>query len=167
MRTICSFLLGLALALPCVAQAPLVPGQPDTANRYQAIHAKASAGETVTVQQPASPSTFAQFEVAVINCSTAGVVSFAQNGTAATSTKLATTALNRSQAPSQATAWSGSNVGGGTAVGIPINIPALGTVTVDLSKFYLDINSGTAANFSVTVTSGCGASNIMIQWTEH
>lgn len=156
----------LVLAPPLFSQAPLVPGNPDTAARYQAIHA-GSSGDTVTIQQPASPSLVVQFELAYISCTATGTVTLSQNGTAATSTTLATKALNRSPSPSQAKAWSASNVSGGTTLNVytvPAGAPGL---TLDLSKFYLDINSGTAANLTLTVSSGCTPSQVMIQWTEH
>jgi hypothetical protein len=159
-----SFILLGTLGLALHAQAPLVTGQPDTAARYEAIHAT-TGGETVTVQQPASPSTVVQFEVGYIYCAAAGTATLIQNAAAATSTKLTTTALNSSP-PSQATAWSASNISGGTSLNV-YNIAAGGTLTLDLSKLYLGINGGTGQNFSIKVSSACTGSQIMIQWTEH
>ena len=148
----------------CFAQAPLVPGLHDTDNRYEAIHTGASGGETVTVQQPANPGFSVQFEVAVVYCAAACTIKLSQNGTGATSTTLATTPLNGAPL-STATAWSASNVSGGTSL-YTYTLAAAGTVTLDLSKFILGKGNGINQNFSLTISGSMSTPQTMIQWVE-
>lgn len=161
----------LALAVLFVvtanAQGPLVPGTPDRELRYEAIHTGAANGETVTVQQPASPSASIQFELAVVYCAVTCTIKVVQNGTGATGTTLATTALNGAP-PSSATAWSASNVSGGTSL-YTYNIGGASTpatLTLDLTKFFLGKGNGVNQNLSITI-GGTGATpQTMIQWVE-
>ncbi len=160
----CGILL-LTFAGLAPGQAPLVPGLHDTDYRYEAIHTlTSSTGEVLTVQQPANPSFSVQFEVAVVYCSVACTATLAQNGTGATSTALATKALNGSPS-STATAWSASNVGAGTAL-TAYNIAAGATLTLDLTKFFLGKGGGINQNLSITTNGSSGNSSIMIQWIE-
>jgi hypothetical protein len=156
--------IALLFGVLCYAQAPLVPGLHDTDNRYEAIHTSASGGEALTVQQPANTTYAVQFEVAAIYCSVACTVAISQNGTAATGTALATTALNGSPT-STATAWSASNVGSGTALYI-YHVAATTTLTLDLTKFILNRGQGTASNFTITTSGTSLVANEMIQWIE-
>lgn len=160
-------LLAVLLTLSvCFAQAPLVPGQHDTDYRYEAIHTISSGtGEAVTVQQPATPSADIQFEIGVVYCSAACTVALSQNGTGATSTTLATTALNGSPT-STAKAWSASNVSGGTAL-FTYNVAAGATLTLDLTKLILGRGNGINQNFTITTVAGAStATSVMIQWVE-
>lgn len=157
--------LVVLLAVPLGAQGPLVPGTPDRELRYEAIHTvSSSTGEAVTVQQPASPSASVQFELAVVYCSVACTATLSQNGTGATSTTLATKALNGAPT-SSATAWSASNVSGGTTLNV-YNIAAGVTLTLDLTKFFLGKGNGVNQNLTITTSGMSGSDSTMIQWVE-
>jgi|GEM_PF-6078945 len=126
----------------------------------------AGAGTALTVQQPAIGAKPIYLQSAVINCSVACTVTQSQNGTAATATAgTATAVLPSTFARSNATVWTASNVGSGTAVGSPLQIPAGGTFTLDLSQISLPSgNSNT--NYSITVGSITGNASIDIYFTE-
>ena len=145
------------------APGPVLP-VPDRELRYEAIHTGAANGETVTVQQPASPSASVQFELATVFCAAACTVQISQNGTGATSTALTTKALNGAPA-STATAWSASNVSGGTTLNT-YNVASNATLTLDLSKFYLGKGSGVNANLSLVIAGTGSTPQTMIQWVE-
>lgn len=166
LRNLWCAILVLTFAGLSPAQGPLVPGQHDTDNRYEAIHTISSGtGEAITVQQPASPAASVQFEIAVIYCSAACTAALSQNGTGATATTLATTPLNGAPI-STATAWSASNVSGGTSL-YTYNLTAAGTLTLDLTKFILGKGAGINQNLSLTIGAGSSPTpQTMIQWIE-
>lgn len=166
LRNLWCAILVLTFAGLSPAQGPLVPGQHDTDNRYEAIHTISSGtGEAITVQQPASPAASVQFEIAVIYCSAACTAALSQNGTGATATTLATTPLNGAPI-STATAWSGSNVSGGTSL-YTYNIAAGATLTLDLTKLILGKGAGINQNFTITTSAAASTkTSTMIQWIE-
>jgi hypothetical protein len=165
LRNLWCAILVLTFAGLSPAQGPLVPGQHDTDNRYEAIHTGAAAGETITIQQPANPSLSIQFELAVVYCASACTIKITQNGTGATATSLATTPLNGAPI-STATAWSASNVSGGTSL-YTYNLTAAGTLTLDLTKFILGKGAGINQNLSLTIGAGSSPTpQTMIQWIE-
>lgn len=144
------------------------PQGADTTPRYQAIHSQATATtDAITVQQVASTS--AQhaviFESAWVACGAGGSFVVQQDGAAATSTALAISALNTSP-PTTVTAWSGSNVGTGAFISAAYPIAVGGATSVDLSKFYLTQNGGTAQNLTIKVTCASGTIATTIQWVE-
>ena len=127
--------------------------------------ALAGAGATFTIQQPSTGERSVTLETATVYCSVACVVTQSQNGTAAT----ATAAVPKGLAPfgwkkAAATVWTASNVGAGTAVGPTLNIPAGGTVVLDLSK--IQLNTGTASNYSITISSITGNYSINLIHSE-
>ena len=118
--------------------------------------ALSGSGATFTIQQVASGPKSLTLDTATVYCSVACVVTQSQNGTAATATAGTVVGLNpNSNARAQATVYTASNVGAGTAVGTPINVPAGQTVTIDLSKIVIP-SGGTNLNYSITVSSITG-----------
>lgn len=164
----------LFLSAPLFSQAPgltpFSPGQQpigaDATPRYQAIHSiSGSTGETVTVQQVASGTKTLIYENAWVVCSVACTVKVSQNGTGATTTTLATSALNTSP-PSTAKAFSASNVGTGVYVSGAYTLAAAGTVSIDLSRFYSTQNGGINQNLSIIVAGTTLTATTTIQWVE-
>lgn len=148
------------------AQNPLVPGTYDRENRYELIRNDTTAtAEALTVQQPAStPGLNVQFELYYLSCSMACNVTISQNGTAATTTALTPTPLNGAP-PATVSGFRSSNVGSGTTLNT-YYVAAGGTLALDLTKFYLNRNQGTAANLTFTVASASGTIQSMVQWIE-
>lgn len=122
-----------------------------------------AAATTLTIQKPAIVAGVAGKNIALesvtVYCSVACNVTQASNGTAATTTAATVTPIPPNSATPTATAFSASNVGGGTAIGGITHIPAGGTVTLDLSKVVL-FGGGTGTNYSITVGSITGTANI-------
>ena len=127
---------------------------------------------TFTIQQPASGATNAYIDQVVVYCSVACTVTFAANGTGATTTAGTVTPLlpySLSATPN-VNAFTASNVGAGTAQGGSGYVGAGGQVTFCFSQTcgvsgQLILNtSGTAINnnFSVTISAITGTSNIAI-----
>lgn len=156
-----TLIIGILLALPMAAQ-----------QRFSASTGNAVLSGTataLTIQQPAttanpSPNTVT-LESAVVYCSVACVVSQAQNGTAATATAATIAPISPVGSTAVATAWSASNVGGGTAVPPIINVSAGNTITIDLSKVTLP-KGGSTVNYTVSIASITGTANITMIWKE-
>lgn len=151
-------LLWLALAaLPLAAQTTQV--------RFSATTGDVplvSAGTTLTIQPPATNAKQWTGETAYIYCSVACSVSQAKNGAAATATAGTFTAVNPGETtPAVTTVWTASNVGTGTAVGGILHLAAGATVAIDLSKVKLGA-TGTATNYSISVSSITGNANITV-----
>lgn len=114
------------------------------------------AGATATIQQVASGPKSINFDTATVYCSVACTITQSQNGTAATATAGTITGLNpNSNARAQATFYTASNVGAGTAVGTPVTCSSACTVVLDLSKVTIP-SGGTNLNYSVTISSITG-----------
>jgi len=146
MRTLL-LLLGLGLSL--FAQAP--------PNRYFV-----SASTTkVTIQEPASGGNQVQGEQASIYCVAAQTATEEWNGAAATATTATVKKAIGTFQPALATAWTASNVGGGTS-GPVYNIPAGATIFLDISPVHLG-TTGTGTNYSIGTSGTC---TITIYWTE-
>lgn len=143
------------------------PQGADFTPRYQAIDVLTTTGETLTIQQVAVAN--AQhaviFEHVWVYCAVACNFKVAQNGTAATSTAGAIQKLNQSP-PSTVTSWTASNVGTGAFISAAYQVAAGGTASIDLSKFYLSQNGGTATNLSIIEAGSSGAVEITVQWVE-
>lgn len=107
----------------------------------------------LTIQKLANDPTMVNFHSAWVSCVAAQTFTLSWNGTAATATSLATVQLPNTVQSSAATAWSGSNVGGGTT-GPTYTVGAGQTYPIDLSLFRLG-NGGTGANLTITTTGSC------------
>ncbi len=91
---------------------------------------------------------------ASVDCAAAQTATLSWNGAAATATTSATEMmLPGTRNPSGMTLWTGSNVGGGTT-GPVYNVPAGGTLLLDLFNLRLAKN-GTANNFTITTNGSC------------
>ncbi len=133
-------------------------------NYYTASYSAALNGTTdaLTVQLPSGSTKDVQFIVAWVRCSAACTWSVSQGGAAATSTTLATAALNGAL-PSQVTAWSASNAGAGTTLGT-YSLEAAGTYPIDLTKFKLA--KGPGATLTISIANFTGTWRPTIQWGE-
>lgn len=138
-------------------------------NRYSATTGDVSltaAGTALTIQQPAANARQVKFESAIVYCSVACNITQAQNGAAATATAGTATALTPTLEGAQATVWTASNVGAGTAIGPLLHInPGPNTQVIDLSKLSMG-NTGANTNYTVSISSITGTANITIVWSE-
>jgi hypothetical protein len=123
------------------------------------------AGTKFTIQQPASNANQVQLIAAVVYCSVACDFTMSQNGAAATTTAGTTRALLPFGAPAQATVWTASNVGNGTAAGGILHLAAGERVTIELGGVRMG-NTGTATNYTFVVSSITGTTNIALFWSE-
>lgn len=155
----------LALMAACAslafAQAPI---------RYSATTGDvvlSGSGTAFTIQQPAANAKQVTLESAQVYCSVACTVTQSQNGAAATATAGTSAAiLPTLPAPAaSATTWTASNVGGGTAAGGKLYVPATATVVLDLSQIKMGA-TGTGTNYSIVVSSITGTANITFTWSE-
>lgn len=128
------------------------------ANRYFV-----SASTTkVTIQQPANGGgNQVQGEQASIYCVAAQTATEEWNGAAATATTTTPKKAIGTFQPALATAWTASNVGGGTS-GPVYNVPAGSTMFLDISGVRLG-TTGTGTNYSIGTSGTC---TITIYWTE-
>ncbi len=115
----------------------------------------------LTIQKRADDPTQISFHQAWVYCVAAQTATLSWNGTAASSTTLATLRLPNTQLTSAATAWSASNVGAGTT-GPVYNVPAGGTFVIDLSLFKMG-NTGTGTNVTIATSGTC---TITFGWGE-
>jgi hypothetical protein len=114
------------------------------------------AGATFTIQQVTGGAKRINLDTATVYCSVTCTITQAQNGTAATATAGTVTALNpNGGARAQATVFTASNVGAGTAVGTPLVLAAGETRVIDLSRIVLPTGSS-GLNYSITVSSITG-----------
>lgn len=95
-------------------------------------------------------------------CSVACDITIKQNGTAATSTALAITPLNLSDA-SKATAWTQSNASGGSTIW-KVSIPAGGEYNFDMSSLLIGPTS--ANNITATTSAISGTARMKFLWTK-
>lgn len=132
----------------------------------------ANATTTLTIQQPATGAKQVQLWRATVSCDTnAFTIDQKANGTAATATAATVTPNspilgNPSPTPS-VTAWSGSNVGSGTAIWATLPFTG-GPAVLDLSSITM-LQTGTGTNYSIVVTntgSGSCTAKTTIQWRE-
>lgn len=160
MKKISSFIAAMALFAYSAYGQP-----PDTKARYIAEKetSLSSAAEAVTVQQPTSGAKIVVFEGAWVYCSVACTFTLSQNGTAATTTTLATRRVNKSPA-STAVAFSSSNVGAGTTLAT-YSVAAGATYPILLDTVWLD-NNNVANNLTIATSSITGTARITIQYTE-
>jgi hypothetical protein len=119
--------------------------------------------DALTIQVGASTTKDIRPIVAWVRCSAACSFSLVINGTAATTTTLATVALPGATSASQATAWSASNVGSGTTLATYF-LEAAGTYPIDLTKFALP--HGPKSNLTISIASFTGDWRPAIQWAE-
>jgi hypothetical protein len=157
MRIIPKLLALLMVAIPLISQ----PG----VRNYTALKTTSltAAAEKVTIQQTTGARTV-RFTTATIYCSVACSPTVSQNGTAATATTLTITPLNNAPT-STTTAFSSSDAGSGTTLGV-YNIPAGGTLTLDISQIFLASGAPTSTNFSIGTDTITGTARIQIKWTE-
>lgn len=158
---------------PCVQQQACFFAQ-------QSATISSSSSITLTVQQPTTGSARAvNFIGAVAFCNGQSfTIAQAQNGTNATATAGTVSALIPIQTTgggtaitATATAWTSSNVGGGTATAPTLPYASgTGPQTIDLSQRNMSGNAGAAGpNYSITVANTGAAScsgGIAIYWTE-
>ena len=122
-----------------------------------------SATEAITIQAGKTLNIYPQS--AVVYCSAATDITFAVNGTAATSTTLAETALNGAPA-AQGTAYSASNVGSGTTVEKISILTGGGTFIEDLTKLVLYNTPGGTQNLTVSTSSTTATCRFKILFIE-
>jgi hypothetical protein len=150
-------LLLLILAwLPCQAQIYY------TATKTTSLNA---GPEVITVQAPTTAAGMTkniQLVGASITCSVACTATLERDGTAATGTTLASTALLKSSPAATTTAWSSSNVGTGTVLS-NYSIAAGATLPVDLSSKWL---ASAGENVTIRTNSITGTVYITFMWIE-
>ncbi len=149
-------LISILFATSLLAQQPFTPFPPN-ANRYIAT-ANTTA---LTVQQSATRGNQMLLEIASVYCTLASTITPSWNGAAATATALPLIKAPGTREAPLSTAWSASNVGGGTT-GVVYNIPAASERDFLLSDIILGSN-GTASNFTLTTSNSC---TISIQYRE-
>lgn len=116
----------------------------------------------LTLQQPATGGgNVITGNFATVYCAAAQTATESWNGTAATATAGTIVKNIGTFAAPLATAWTGSNVGSGTA-GKVWNIPAGQTLTLNLSGIRLG-PTGTATNYTIATNGSC---TISIDWFE-
>lgn len=120
-----------------------------------------SSTTAVTIQRPTTASKTLAFRAAWMYCAAEQTATLKWNGTAATATAAASTRLPGTTFPSQAVAYTASNVGAGTTGGTYV-IPAGLTFAIDLSVFRLGA-TGSATNLTISTTGTC---TITITWGE-
>lgn len=148
-------------ALSCVS----IFGQ-DVWFTAQATGSLSAAGTTATLQQVAGGPKQIILDTITVECPAACTITQAQNGTAATATAGTTQGVApNSNARSQATFWTGSNVGAGQAVGGRVTCSAACMVVLDVSKVSLSTGS-TGFNYSTTISAVTGTYSITYQWRE-
>lgn len=127
----------------------------------------AAAVEKVTIQQPATGSKRVILESAYTYCSVVCTITFSVDGAAATATALTRNQLFRSgtTTAATATAWSGSDVGAGTAISPAYNVAAGTGQSFDLAGVVLQ-GDGTGKNFTVATNSITGTVQIVVTWRE-
>jgi hypothetical protein len=136
--------------------------------RYSATTGNVSlsgAGTSFTVQQPQSGAASVNLEAAVVYCSVACTLTQAQNGTAATATAGTVNPLLPFGPASNTTVWTASNVGTGTPAGGALVLQAGIPVTLIMSGITLP-KTGTATNYTFTISSITGTANITVYWKE-
>ncbi len=133
-------------------------------NFYTASYSSILSGTTdaMTIQLPNNSTRDVHFLSAWVRCSAACKFTISQGGARATTTTLATTALNGAL-PSQATAWSASNAGAGTTIGT-YSLEAAGTYAVDLTKFQL--TKGPANTLTIAIATFTGTWQPAAHWNE-
>ncbi len=159
-RMLKTALLALGLLVAAVAQT-----ENDTCRApyscYAALKETASA-ETLTVQQVFAPEhRNVEFRYATVYCAAACNFTLSQNGTAATTTTLATTVIQGST--SSALAFSASNVGAGTAIA-KYYLNDGQTITLDLKGMHLQ--PSTASNLTIATSTIVGTVRIQFYWRE-
>lgn len=121
-----------------------------------------SSAEVITIQQPATPLRKLQFQGAAIYCSVACDLTVERDGTAATGTALAASAVNPLYRASTVSAYRSSDVGAGTTLAT-YTISAGGTLSLDLADKFL---IGAGENFTLRTASITGTVRITVQWKE-
>jgi len=132
---------------------------------YLATYSQALVASTdaLTIQMPAGATKSVRGVVAWVRCSAACTFTVSQNGTPATTTTLATIAMNGSIG-SQVKAYSASNVGSGTTQGT-YYLESAGTYPIDLTKYLLV--RGTNSNITISIATFTGTWVPTIQWGEN
>lgn len=153
----------LLTLVACLAVAQVPVTQDPFAARYQVNRETAltAAAEKITVQGTGTADAV-YFESADVYCSAACVVTFSRDGTAASTTALSPVAVGiaSSVAPN---AYRSSNVGSGTT-GRSYNIAAGGTMSFDLSAWYLPAGAPSTKNYSIATDSITATVRINIQF---
>lgn len=122
------------------------------------------AAEVITIQQPASGGRRIFVELFNLYCSVACVITWEQNGTAATATALARNTIGPSDFSPTVTAWSGSNVGAGTTLQV-FRLSAAESKSLNMEGVFMQ-GSSTATNYSLRTDSITGDVEIFIRWRE-
>lgn len=137
-------------------------GQVYTASKNTVL---AAGAETVTIQQPASASRQVTFISVYVDSTVATTWTLSVNGTAATSTTLTVNNVNPSETAPKATAFSASNVGGGTTIGT-YGCAAACNLSIDLTGLTFPQGTGTGTNLTIKSTSITGTVNIVFKFSE-
>lgn len=149
------------LGLSLLAQVPIT--QDPFAVRYQVNRetSLSSAVEKITIQGTGAADAV-YFETADVYCSAACVVTFSRDGTAASTTTLAPVGISVAGG-SPPNSYRSSNVGTGTT-GRSYNIPAGGTMSFDLSSWYLPAGAASSKNYSIATDSITATVRINVQY---
>jgi len=150
-------LLFLALSVPVFAQTYTY-----TASQTTVL---AGAAEVLTLQVPGNsqPPRLIVFYTASLYCSVACTITVERDGTAATTTSIATVAVNRQHPASITKAFKTSNVGAGTVLS-SFTLAAGSGVVLDLTAKSMSQGSD---NLTFRTSSITGTVQIQVQWTEN
>jgi hypothetical protein len=159
---------------PCIragsVAALIATGAVISAQTYTVQKTSVLAGttEAITIQQPASGAKNVDLLSAYVDCMNNGAsvdttVTLERNGTAATTTTLATAQVNPQVAvASTVQAFSASNVGAGTVLHVS---EFLGFQVFELSSLIMRGNGG-SQNFTIRIAAITATCHITIKWTE-
>ena len=126
----------------------------------------AATTEAITVQQPATGARQVTFIGAYFDCSVACTFTLSVNGTAATATSLPVVNVNQGETAAKTTAWSGSNVGTGTTIGV-YACSAACSLSIDLTGVtFAQGTSTTGTNLTLKSNSITGTVDIIIKYSE-
>jgi hypothetical protein len=132
----------------------------------QKTTALSGAVEGITIQQPASAAQNVKFIAVYIDCSAACTLTLTRDGAAATTTALTVNNLNPGEKAAAVTAFSSSNVGAGTTIGV-YTLGAAGTICLDLSGITFRSTNGTGSNLTIKTNSITATVNIVFRLTEN
>ena len=124
-----------------------------------------TAAEVVTIQQPATGSRQVTFISVYFDCSVACQFTLERNGTAASSTSLAVKNVNPNETAPSSVAWSSSNVGVGTTIGI-YNCASACALSIDLTGVAFSQGSTAGTNITMRSNSITGTVDVIFKFKE-
>lgn len=116
---------------------------------YQFSKITTATSEKITIQVPAGASISARMSALVITCDQICDVAFERDGALATTTAMTVTRMNSGPAPT-VTAFSASNVGAGTSLGVAQSLPANAPTPFSVE----DKKIAPGQNFTIVLTAG-------------